>query len=291
MINKLILGTVQLGLDYGVNNKTGKPSLESAYSILNFAYENGVTTLDTAEAYGNSQEVIGGFLKENPKKTFQIITKLSANTTVSKGHLIDHIRENLRILNVESLHGYLFHNYDCFKRQEYLYQEILSAKKSGIIHQAGISLYTNEEIEDIITNYQEFDFIQIPFNLLDNESKRRTIIEEARKKSIDIHTRSVFLQGLFFAPLDGLSDKLIPLRKYLLKIKKVQNSSQIKTEEMAMQYVLQKDYIDKVLIGVDNVSQLKNNIDICKKETNVSWSKIDNIKVKEEHLLNPSNWH
>ena len=73
MLSKLILGTVQLGLNYGVNNSSGKPSKEKAFDILNSAYDGGIRTLDTAEAYGNSQEVIGSFMKDNPKKKFNII--------------------------------------------------------------------------------------------------------------------------------------------------------------------------------------------------------------------------
>ena len=170
MIDKLILGTVQLGLNYGVNTTSGKPSLETAFNILNLAYDSGIRTIDTAEAYGDSQEVIGRYIKQIPNKKFKIITKLSANKILNKGELIKHIKATCNILNVQCLEGYMFHNYQSFKNNSFLYQELLDAKKEGIINKAGISLYTNEEIEDIITNYKNFDYIQFPFNLLDNEN-------------------------------------------------------------------------------------------------------------------------
>ena len=75
MLSKLILGTVQLGLNYGVNNSSGKPTLDTAFNILNLAYESGIRTFDTAEAYGDSQEVIGRYIKQFPNKKFKIITK------------------------------------------------------------------------------------------------------------------------------------------------------------------------------------------------------------------------
>ena len=116
MSSKLILGTVQLGLNYGVNNNFGKPSKEKAFDILNSAYDEGIRTLDTAEAYGNSQEVIGSFMKDNKQKKFNIITKLKAENTLTKGELVDHIFSNCKILNIESLEGYMFHNYNSFKK-------------------------------------------------------------------------------------------------------------------------------------------------------------------------------
>ena len=215
MINKLVLGTVQLGLEYGINNQTGKPSLDSAFEILHTAYDNGIKILDTAESYGDSQGIIGQFQKSNPDKVFNIITKLAANHSLKDNELLSHISNNLNILGVEQLYGYMFHNYQSFKQNENFIDELLVAKKAGIIKKAGISLYTNREIEDIVTNYSDFDFIQIPFNLFDNESKRKYFLDKARKKNIEIHTRSVFLQGLFFKNSNDLPEKLKPLRSPL----------------------------------------------------------------------------
>jgi aryl-alcohol dehydrogenase-like predicted oxidoreductase len=77
MLNKLILGTVQLGVNYGINNSEGKPSLAKSFDILNMAYENGIRTLDTAEAYGNAQEVIGAFHEKYKDKKFQNLSKFT----------------------------------------------------------------------------------------------------------------------------------------------------------------------------------------------------------------------
>ena len=185
----------------------------------------------------------------------------------------------------------MFHNYQSFKNNSFLYQELLDAKKEGIINKAGISLYTNEEIEDIITNYKNFDYIQFPFNLLDNELKRRNIIEKANNKGTKVHVRSTFLQGLFFKDLNTLENKLLPLKPYLIAIEQLKNKYKIKTETLALQYVLQKKYIDKVLIGVDSVIQLQQNIGICSKSIEIPSGIIDKIDVKENKLLNPANWN
>lgn len=290
MIEKIVLGTVQLGLDYGVNNQHGKPSLEQAFEILEFAFDNGIKVLDTAEAYGNSQEIIGRFQKESPNKKFQIITKLASNAEVAPEKLISHIAHNCKVLNSDQLFGYMFHNYPNFKAREDLYDKLLLAKKKGLVSKAGISLYGNNEIEDILNNYDGFDFIQIPFNLFDNDSKRSTLLKEAKRKGIEVHTRSVFLQGLFFKPKHTIIETLKPLITHLDAIETIKNNTSINTQTLALQYVLQKKYIDHVLIGVETTKQLFENINTCKIEQTIPHNLIDAIDIKEIELLNPSNW-
>lgn len=291
MLSKLILGTVQLGLNYGVNNSSGKPSKEKAFDILNSAYDGGIRTLDTAEAYGNSQEVIGSFMKDNPKKKFNIITKLKADNTLTKGELFDHIFYNCKILNIESLEGYMFHNYNSFKNSIFLYEEILNAKNKGIILNVGISLYSNQEIEDIIDNYDDFDFIQIPFNLFDNEFKRKLIIEKARLKGIKVHTRSCFLQGLLFKKTEDLKGVLKQSAPYLMQINSIAKETGFEIGNLALYYCLSKPYINKVLIGVDSVEQLKKNINWSQNAIdNNILKKIDNIRIYQNEILNPSLW-
>jgi aryl-alcohol dehydrogenase-like predicted oxidoreductase len=291
MIDKIVLGTVQLGLDYGINNQLGKPTLEESFEILNIAFDNGIRILDTAEAYGNSQEVIGLFHKKHPNKKFKVITKLAADHKLEAKSFKNHLNQNIEKLNSDQLFCYMFHDFQSFKKSTFLYKEFLEAKKNGIIEKTGIALYTNEEIECVLNNYSGFDIIQIPFNLFDNDSKRKGFIEKAKAKGIDIHTRSVFLQGLFFYPLNKLPIKLKYLKPYLEKLDVIKNKNNINTQTLALQYVLQKDYVNNVLIGVDSVDQLISNIELCSKKINIPHKEIDSINVKEDFFLNPSNWN
>lgn len=291
MVNKLILGTVQLGLDYGINNQSGKPTLEKAFDILHTAYDNGIRILDTAEAYGNSVEVIGKFQKQHPDKKFNIISKLAANADLSPKDFFGHVLEGCKVLNTEQLHGYMFHNYNSFKRNTNFYRELLNLKSKGLTLHIGISLYTNEEILDVAENFSGFDFIQIPFNLLDNDLKRKKAILRAKESDIDIHTRSTFLQGLFFMNSNTLTDALLPLKPYLKAIEKIKLDYNLTTESLALQYVIQKEYIDHVLVGVETSQQLMDNIKLCEAESLIPHSKIDKFNVLESHLLNPSNWN
>ena len=291
MTDKLILGTVQLGLDYGINNQQGKPSKAKAFEILDTAFNNGIALLDTAEAYGNSQEIIGEFFKKYPKKKFKVITKLAADSSVKPDEFINHIKKSCSQLHIDQLYGYMFHNYQSFRDKQYLIEKFILAKEKGLINKLGISLYTNNEIEDIISNHEVFDFIQIPFNIFDNASKRKALLEKAKAKNIETHTRSVFLQGLFFKDHDNLPEKLYPLKPYLKHLRDLIDRYGLRVVTLSLQYVLQKAYIDHVLIGVESSEQLTSNIRECVEKLNIPHYEIDALNIKEAELLNPSNWN
>ncbi|MTE27206.1 aldo/keto reductase [Winogradskyella ouciana] len=290
MIDKLILGTVQLGLDYGINNCSGKPTQEEAFSILNYAYDKGLRKLDTAEAYGNSIEIIGAFHKAYSNKRFRVISKLNPLVDATSMDLRTYVAETLNTLSVNELHAYMFHSYNSLKINPSLFKDFIELKNKGIVKNIGVSVYTNDEIEDIIENFSEFDFIQIPFNLLDNSKKRKDLIVKAKQKNIDTHTRSTFLQGLFFKKDQELQSRLTPLKPYLSKLNSIANRWQIPIEALALQYVLQKTYIENVLIGVETRTQLEANLVICNTYRDVDWTEIDKIDVNELDLLNPANW-
>jgi aryl-alcohol dehydrogenase-like predicted oxidoreductase len=286
--SKIILGTVQLGLDYGVNNKSGKPDLKEAFEILSSAYKNGVRILDTAEAYGSSQEVIGSFHTKNPETKFNVISKVSKSGNL--GNFKDNVLKSLKVLEIDSFYGYMVHNYQTLKENPSIYTEMLNIKNDGFAKLIGISLYENEEIRDVIDNYR-FDFIQIPFNILDNHSFRGEIIEKARKSGLEIHTRSSFLQGLFFMDIMELPKPMNPLKKDLERIKGICAKHNMEVQDLSLGYVNSKSYIDQIVIGVDSNRQLLSNL---KSAENVLSEEIimeiEEIKVENKKMLNPTNW-
>ena len=290
MIEKIILGTVQMGLDYGINNTKGKPSEQEAFVILETAYDNGIKTLDTAEAYGNSMQVIGNFHKKYPTKIFNVITKLDAQVFLTKGDLYRKVNESCKTLYVDKIHGYMFHNFENFKKNSIFFEELLEAKKQGLVKKIGVSLFSNFELNTILEEYSDIDFIQLPFNLFDNELKRKKYMEKAKKMNIEIHTRSVFLQGLFFKDIKELSKKLSPFKEPLELIHGISKESDINLGYLALNYALEKEYIDHVLIGVDNKEQLNLNLQNLKGDKQIPHGRIDEILIKNEELLNPTNW-
>ena len=255
MNSKLILGTVQFGLNYGINNIVGKPSKKNIKSILDSAYNNGIQLLDTAEAYGDSQNKIGEYHNNSTNK-FNVITKFSSNAEGFSLNIIERVHNNLKILDVDKLYCYMFHSFDDFENHfENYRKELRLLKKNGIIDNIGVSVYTNNELESVL-KFDEISLVQLPFNLLDNDNKRGDILKKAKVKGIEIHTRSVFLQGLFFKKISELGDKIKPLEPYLRSLNDLCDKD-YKINDLALNYVCNKKNIDRVLIGVDNVFSVK----------------------------------
>ena len=287
-INKLILGTAQFGLNYGINNRGGKPSVKDVFNILDFAYDSGIKILDSAEAYGDSHQRIGQYHFSSNKK-FRVISKFSPNRVDLPNNFEDRIKRILDDLHVENLYAYMFHSYNDLKNYYNKFINDTHSSSLSKVHKLGVSVYTNSELEESM-NYDFIKLIQIPFNMLDNETKRKKLLLKAKEKKIEIHTRSTYLQGLFFKNLNDIPKNLTPLKKYLIFINKI-NINKIKINELALNYVISKSYIDKVIIGVDSKKNLKENLDsISLNKDYKLFNKIDEIDVMEMNLLNPSNW-
>tara|TARA_Y100000766_G_C18492710_1_gene405563 strand:- start:65 stop:556 length:492 start_codon:yes stop_codon:yes gene_type:complete len=162
-------------------------------------------------------------------------------------------------------------------------------KNEGLIKKIGVSLNSNEEIEDVL-KCDYIDLIQLPFNLLDNNNQRKKILIKAKEMGVEIHTRSVFLQGLFFKKLKSLEGNLKCLEIYLKQLHEL-TSENLKINDIALNYAINQPFIDAVLIGVDNPNQLNLNLQSVNKYLPKSiLEDINSIKVNEKELLNPFNW-
>lgn len=276
-MSEIVLGSVQFGLQYGVNS-AGRPSEESVKEILTEAAKGGITTLDTSSAYGNSEEILGECI--TPYENFKIVSKYpKGDTSVSK--MFDN---SLKRLKVNKLYGYLLHHFEVYKNNPKVWDDFLILKDMGKVQKIGFSLYTPEELQYILDKKSPFDLIQVPINIFDK--KFLPYMKELHENGVEIHVRSTFLQGLFFKNREALPEKLKPMKKYLLQLDEFSKKSGLSISEIALNYNLQNPYIDGVLIGVDNVSQLQMNL------ASVKNTPIDiEIDVKEQELLNPVNWN
>jgi aryl-alcohol dehydrogenase-like predicted oxidoreductase len=286
MNRKIILGTVQFGLNYGINNTGGKPSEESVHEILEYAGQQGVKIIDTADAYGNATELLGIFNQKHPD-VFLINTKFRN----SGNSLSDQLQDSLRKLRIQKVHTYFFHSYEDFIRYPDLLLELNKLKKVLKFEKIGLSVYDNQEFRSAIKN-KEIEVIQLPFNLLDNFSKRGDLLKEAKDKGKEIQVRSVFLQGLFFKPLNMIPSKLGKLIPYLQQINEIASINNLTVEQLALQYALSQPEIDHVIIGIDNLEQLKRNLAFTQQILpGPTLQSINKILVKETELLYPKNWN
>jgi len=251
--SKLILGTVHMGLPYGINNSLGKISLQDSAEILNHAFDCGIEILDSAEAYGNAHEVIGKFHEKNPKKRFKVITKLpnkiEANLTYT-------VKEYLNKLHVDYLHALLFHSYSSYEANFNKFNILKELKSDGKIEKLGVSVYTNQEIEQVIED-DDIDIIQIPFNLFDNSTLRGSLLKKAKSKGKTVHTRSALLQGLFFKDSNEANKAVQNLKDELIVIKKIASKRNLPMSTLALSYCLYQTNIDNLLIVIDSIEQWK----------------------------------
>jgi len=279
-INKLALGTAQFGLDYGISNHDGQTTIGEVKSILDYAKGNGINTLDTASAYGNSEQVLG----ETGVNNYQIITK----TTPLKngvGEVIKDFHRSLDNLNVEQVDGLLIHNIDDTKDKQFsiLLDRLNKLKKEGLIKKIGFSVYMPEQVDFLLDTF-DFDLIQVPFNVFDDRLTRGGQLRALKNRGIEVHARSVFLQGVLL-DFNNLSDYFLTWKGQFNEYQAMVKKNGLSLLEYALNSVLNIKEIDKVLVGVNSEKQLREIVQAARGS-----SSLDAYPVNDINLLNPSLW-
>ena len=288
MKSKLILGTVQFGIDYGVNNTTGKLGGNQVLDLFKIAYDHGIRVLDTAEVYGNAHQIIGDFHKKNDSSKFKIITKFPHS--IKHNSIKNKVLEYIEQLAVNSIEVLMFHSFESFKTNYKAIVTLEELKSKGHIKNIGVSVYTNDHLKQLL-NEDLITVIQLPFNMLDNFNVRGDLLDQLKKKGKSIHTRSAFLQGLFFKNTNDKTPIVQKLKTELEILDQIIIESNCSIEELALSYCLHQKNIDNVIIGVDSIFQLNANIKASSYSIGHDVIKgINNIKVKDLDLLNPSLW-
>ncbi len=279
MIGKLMLGTVQFGLDYGIANKGGQVTYAEVLKILEYAYASGIRYLDTAAAYGNSETVLGNALAElGLDGKFKIVTKISpVPDDADAGQFInDCLQKSLEKLRLERVYGCLFHREDDMRYQSHLED----AKGRGLIENCGVSV-DSTKTQSVS---ESFDIVQMPFNILD------TRFEMLFGKRFKIHARSAYLQGLL---LTEVPEKLREIISFKNRFEKIRQELGVPGKEFYLRYNLSRPEIDRVLIGVDSLEQLKENIDIARHgvfDHETMWKIAQERTPLPEYLIRPTLW-
>jgi aryl-alcohol dehydrogenase-like predicted oxidoreductase len=275
--NKLALGTAQFGMNYGITNKAGKIKLASASSIIQFARESGIDTIDTASAYGDSETLIG----EISVTDFKCVSKLPPIPR-------HQVQASLNKIRVSSLYALLIHRIeDIFSINGIkLLHSLYKMKSKGIIKKIGVSLYKSSEIEKLI-NFLEIDIIQIPLNIIDQRMIINGCVKKLFENNIEIHIRSIFLQGILLAKKEN-RPPMFNKWKNLWKIwHEWLNDNNITALEATVRFAHSINEISKAIVGIENKRQLQQIIIASK-------GKIPAIPrelfVNDENLLNPSLW-
>lgn len=248
LIHKIGLGSVQFGLNYGISNKVGKTTPEEVKKILHLAAASGISVIDTATAYGDAEKVLG----ENDLAHFRIVSKFMPP---QQGLLLtDQLSQTLHDLRVPSLYGYLAHRPAAILEYPSLWEQLLEAKEEGKIIKIGFSLNTPEELYELLSKGFYPDMVQVPYNYFDRRFEDVCTI--LKSKGCEIHARSAFLQGLFFSDVNSL-------HSHFDDVKPLITALQVQEELLPaalLHFVLTKDFIDIVVVGVNDTTQLEVNL-------------------------------
>lgn len=286
---KLGIGTAQFGLDYGIANNHGKVSQKEIKKILDLARSSNISLLDTAMDYGDSEFSIGVAGPED----FDIVSKIGdipVNEKNTKDFIYNKLKNTLDYLGIKSLYGLLLHRPENLlnKNGIAIYETLSEFKEMGLVKKIGISIYEPDNLNKIIPNFK-LDIIQSPINIFDRRLINSFWADELKKKGIEIHARSIFLQGLL---LIDPSKRPAYFKKWDKLFKEYDEwlyKKNISNFESCIRYVLSQDSIDKVIIGIDSCEQLKEIIDLYS-------SKSEKLTVPKElfsndkSLINPSCW-
>lgn len=296
--NKLVLGTAQFGLDYGIANKIGKPEENKAFEIMKYAVENGINYFDTAYSYGNSETTIGKFLNifEVYKNKINIITKMPSlkKEKLNEKNINNRFFESLHRLGQESIYCYMIHDFsDIENNCDEIGNIFLKLKENGYIKKIGVSIYEPYQLEFLV-KYFDFDLIQLPISIFDQRFITNKFLQRLKRKNIEIHARSIFLQGLLFIEENNLPPKMNKFKDHILRLNEISLKYKLSKEEIALLFVYAINEIDKIVIGVEKIDQLQGNVKILNKSE--SFNKIKtfiNFKdffIKDTNIIDPREW-
>jgi len=288
-MSKIALGTVQFGIDYGVNSVAGQVSSKEVKKIFSYAHSTNIGLLDTAPAYGNSEKILGRMNISN----FKVVTKtrhfdsLEINNNDVK-LLNNDFHHSLKDLKQDSVYGVLVHNADDLLKpgSEKLFDQLKELKQAEKIVKIGVSVYDHIQLQSILDNF-DIDLVQLPFNILDRRMIDNGVLATLRSKGVEVHARSVFLQGLLLMSEQNRPDKFNRWSGLWGIWHEWLNDNQITALEVAIRHAISMPEISKVLVGVDNVDQLK---EIVTASSGVLPNIPDEMFTNDIDLLNPSNW-
>jgi aryl-alcohol dehydrogenase-like predicted oxidoreductase len=253
LAQRLALGTAQFGLAYGLNNQAGQPSTAAVAAVLAAAQATGLTLLDTAAAYGNSEARLGELAGEN--LAFSLITKLAAGPPAQ---VAQHLRESLARLRRPQLYGVLFHAFGPLQAEPAAWQALQAARAAGQVARIGVSLYHPHEAEWLLAEGWDIDLVQVPFNVLDQ--RFAAVLPRLVEHGVEVHVRSAFLQGLLLRDPADLPDFFWPLAPKIKHLRNLAAEAGVPLPALLLLFAAFAPGVARAVIGVDSVANLHENL-------------------------------
>lgn len=284
---RLALGTVQFGIPYGIGNTTGKVNINEGKKILEHAWAAGIGTLDTAFSYGESEELLGVCGIEQ----WQVISKIPA-IPEDCDQIYDWVQNavisSLKRLQCDSLYGLLLHRPEQLigERGQDLYHALHDLKKRGLVRKFGVSIYHPSELNEIIPNFA-VDLVQAPFNIIDRRLLTSGWLSKLHMAGIEVHVRSIFLQGLLLMDERKRPEKFSRWSSLWEDWHGWLREEGLTPLQACLGFALSHTEIDRVVVGVDNVMQLKEIISAA--EVTLA-TPPDTLMTDDLDLIIPSQW-
>ena len=290
---KLGLGTVNFGLDYGVTKTAGKLNSEEIKSILRLANHRRIKFIDTASLYGNSEEMLGRFLPK--KNSFKIVTKTLywAGEEISNDFVQD-VRQafynSFDLLGVKKVYGLLMHrSADLLKPGGDIFLEsLLEYKECGLVDKIGVSVYRPDELDRVLEKFTP-EIIQIPFSLADQRFKASGHLKGLKSSGIEIHARSVFLQGMLLMELDRLDSYFYPVLDFFKKLERYSEEAGMSRLHACLRFVLEHDEVDGVIVGVNSLKEFSEILNMPNSNTPIQLFD-PRMSINDEKFTYPLNW-
>ena len=286
-MSRLALGTVQFGLAYGIANQAGQVSRPAAKAMLQLAAVNGIDTLDTAIAYGESETCLG----EIGIRGFNLVTKLPTlpdNCQDVSVWVRGQVAASLSRLGVTAIYGLLLHRSEQLlgPNGAALYQALQELKEDGRVQKVGVSIYAPSELERLSQQYR-FDLVQAPFNPVDRRLHNTGWLQRLKDDSVEVHTRSAFLQGLLLMAQAEVPSKFAPWSAVWQRWHQWLAHHDVSAVEACLAFSLSFPEIDRVVVGADSMDQLAQIVSAASIQTP---SDLPALQCVDENLINPAYW-
>ena len=285
MMHRLALGTVQMGLPYGIANTVGQVPAAQVCQMLRTARDAGLDTLDTAIAYGDSESRLGRAGVDG----FCIVTKLPEvplDVDVTSW-VMAQIHGSLQRLGVQAVYAVLLHRPQQLKDARG--QEIASAlqllKHQGLTQKTGVSIYGPEDLNGL--NINSLDLVQAPYNLLDQRLFTSGWAQRLVDRGVEIHTRSVFLQGLLLMSVQDRPTQFDRWNGVWVQLADWLKSHRLNPLQACLGFALAQPSISKVVVGAETVDQFEQLLAVAQAATPATWP---DLQCEDAALINPSNW-
>lgn len=265
-ISRLTLGTVQFGLPYGVANRSGQPSPDVARAIVRMAFEGGITTLDTAAAYGTSEEILGRLLADlDLRDQVCVVTKVpaldqeSSRTPESAQRFIrQSVEQSCRRLGLDALPFVLFHQESNAVHLPILRELMCEGKIAAL----GVSCDHDGDATAKLVATESLDAVQIPVNLLDRRHLQSELRGAAAARKVAVFSRSAYLQGLLTMDDRALPPWLAAIRPARKQLAELAEQAGLSLPDMVFRWLLGVDGLTSIVVGVETVEQMADNLEL-----------------------------